>query len=192
MVVWSIKTEFNIIVFCLLFYNYHRLCRTAGPWSMADEKVGGLVKNMRGPIKLLHVVMFEILKSFQNAFSDWCEVFAVSVTVWCYQSVVNFIQYPYNCEGKVWSVCCGCKVWSTYGFPDDIFKCIFLNENVWILNKISSKFVPKGPTSNIPALFQIMAWRRSGNKPLSGPMMALFHLSLSLRVQLVIFQHCFR
>ena len=28
-------------------------------------------------------------------------------------------------------------------FPDDIFKCIFLNENVKISNKISLKFVPK-------------------------------------------------
>ena len=28
-------------------------------------------------------------------------------------------------------------------FPDDIFKCIFLNENVWIVIKISVKFVPK-------------------------------------------------
>ena len=28
-------------------------------------------------------------------------------------------------------------------FPDDIFKCIFLNENVWILIMISLKFVPK-------------------------------------------------
>ena len=27
---------------------------------------------------------------------------------------------------------------------DDIFKCIFLNENVWILINISLKFVPKG------------------------------------------------
>ena len=41
-------------------------------------------------------------------------------------------------------------------FPDDIFKCIFLNENVWILVKISLKFVPKGPINNIPALVQIM------------------------------------
>ena len=59
-------------------------------------------------------------------------------------------------------------------FPDDIFKCIFLNENVWTSIKISLKFVPKGPSSNIPALFQVMAWRWSGDKPLYGPMMALF------------------
>ena len=44
-------------------------------------------------------------------------------------------------------------------FPD-IFKCIFLNENVWISIKISLKFVPNGPINNIPALVQIMAWRR--------------------------------
>ena len=43
--------------------------------------------------------------------------------------------------------------------------------NVWIPIKISLKFVPKGPINNIPALVQIMAWRRPGDKPLSEPMM---------------------
>ena len=56
-------------------------------------------------------------------------------------------------------------------FLDDIFKCIILNENVSISIKISLKFVPKGPINNYPALIQIMAWRRSGDKPLSEPMM---------------------
>ena len=56
-------------------------------------------------------------------------------------------------------------------FTDDIFKRIFLNENVRIPIKISLKFVPKGPMNNIPALVQIMAWRRPGDKPLSEPMM---------------------
>ena len=37
-------------------------------------------------------------------------------------------------------------------FVDDIFKLIFLNENVRILIEISPKFVPKGPFNNIPAL----------------------------------------
>ena len=55
-------------------------------------------------------------------------------------------------------------------FPD-IFKCIFLNEYVWISIKISLKYVPRGPINNIPALVQIMAWRRQGDKPLSEPMM---------------------
>ena len=56
-------------------------------------------------------------------------------------------------------------------FSDDIFKCIFLNENVPISIKISLKFVPKGPINNIPALVQIMAWRRPGDMPLSEAMM---------------------
>ena len=55
--------------------------------------------------------------------------------------------------------------------PDDIFKCIFFNKNVLLLVKISLKFVPKGSINNIPALIQIMAWRRPGDKPLSEPMM---------------------
>ena len=42
-------------------------------------------------------------------------------------------------------------------FADNIFKCIFLNENVWIPIKISLKFVPRGPISNIPALVQIIS-----------------------------------
>ena len=50
-------------------------------------------------------------------------------------------------------------------------KCIFLNENVWTPIKISLKFVPKSPINNIPALVQIMAWCRPGDKPLSEPMM---------------------
>ena len=57
-------------------------------------------------------------------------------------------------------------------FADDTFKRIFLNENNKILIKISLKFVPKGPINKIPALVQIMAWRRPGDKPLSEPMMA--------------------
>ena len=56
-------------------------------------------------------------------------------------------------------------------FPDGIFKCIFLNENVWILIEISLKFVPRAPITNSPALVEIMAWRRPGDKPLSEAMM---------------------
>ena len=59
-------------------------------------------------------------------------------------------------------------------FTDDIFKCIFMNENVWILIKISLKYVPKVRINNIPALVQIMAWRRLGDKPLSEQMMVCF------------------
>ena len=59
-------------------------------------------------------------------------------------------------------------------FADDIFKCIFLNENVSIVIKISLKFVPKGPINNIPALVQIMAWRCPGDKALSEPILSVY------------------
>ena len=66
-------------------------------------------------------------------------------------------------------------------FADDVFECICLNENVWISNMISLKFVPNDPINNNPALVQIMAWRRPGNKPLSKPMMVnlLTHLCVT-------------
>ena len=56
-------------------------------------------------------------------------------------------------------------------FADDIFTCIFFNENGCILIKFSLKYVRKGSIDNNPALVQIMAWRRPGDKPLSEPMM---------------------
>ena len=52
------------------------------------------------------------------------------------------------------------------------FQMHSLQWNVGILIKFSMKFVPKGPINNIPALVQIMAWRRPGDKPLSEPLMA--------------------
>ena len=55
---------------------------------------------------------------------------------------------------------------------DDIFKCISLNKNYCILDKNSLKYVPKGLIDNTAALVQIMAWRRTGDKPLSEAMLA--------------------
>ena len=59
-------------------------------------------------------------------------------------------------------------------FADDTIKRIFLNKTVRILIKISLKFVPKDPINNNPALVQIMAWHRPGDKPLSESMMVRF------------------
>ena len=85
-------------------------------------------------------------------------------------------------------------------FTDAIFKCNFVNENVWIPIKISLKFVPESPINNIPALVQIMAWRRAGDKPLSEPMMISLptHVCVTwpqwvnqwwLMVKLILYEH---
>ena len=37
-------------------------------------------------------------------------------------------------------------------FADNILKYIYVEENVWVLIKISLKFIPKDPINNIPPL----------------------------------------
>ena len=56
---------------------------------------------------------------------------------------------------------------------DYIFKCIFVNENDKILINISLKLVPRSPIDNT-ALVQVMAWHRTGDRPLPEPMMIQF------------------
>ena len=56
-------------------------------------------------------------------------------------------------------------------FPDDILNFIFLNENVWISLTIYLTCVRKVRNNNIPSLVQRMDWHRTGEKPLSEPMM---------------------
>ena len=53
-------------------------------------------------------------------------------------------------------------------FPVDIFKCIFVNEKICIL-------IPNGPNDNKSALVQVMAWRQTGDKPLSEPILTQFN-----------------
>ena len=57
---------------------------------------------------------------------------------------------------------------------DDIFKSIFLNENDRVPIPTSLKFVPWSPIDNKPSLVQVMAWRRTADKPLPEPMLTQF------------------
>ena len=58
-----------------------------------------------------------------------------------------------------------------HNVADNIFNCIFLNENALISHNISLKFVPKAPINNI-----------AGDKPLSEPLMVslLMHICVTL------------
>ena len=66
-------------------------------------------------------------------------------------------------------------------FPDDSVQCIFLNENIQFSIKTLLKDVPKGLIYNIPALVEMMAWRRPGDKLLSESKIAslLTHISVT-------------
>ena len=56
---------------------------------------------------------------------------------------------------------------SGHHFADDFFKLIFINV-FWLL------FVLKGTIDNKVALVQVMAWHRTGDKPLPKPMLTQF------------------
>ena len=99
-------------------------------------------------------------------------------TMRCYTNTINVLQKHHNIYATAHPWGGWCDDVNTLRprqngrhFADDIFKCIFLNENVWILIKFSLNFVTKGPINNIPVLVPIMAWHRPGDKPLSEPMM---------------------
>ena len=65
------------------------------------------------------------------------------------------------------------------GKIDTILQTTFSNAISWMkMFEFRLKFhwsFPKGPINNMPVLVQIMAWRRTGDKPLSEPMMAQFN-----------------
>ena len=76
-------------------------------------------------------------------------------------------------------------------FADDIFKSIFLNQNWYISLKISLTSVHMFWINSIPAFFQIMAWRRPDDKPLSEPMVVslLMHIYASHDLNGIKFDH---
>ena len=58
---------------------------------------------------------------------------------------------------------------------DDIFKRIFVTENIWITNKIPFKYVPFGLIDNMLALVQTMAWRCRGDIPMPETILTQFN-----------------
>ena len=97
--------------------------------------------------------------------------------------VGHFVWYHVNGNSFVWPVLLVNTLRPRQNrrhFADDIFKCIFLNENVWITVEISLKFVPKGPINNMATLVQKMAWCRPGDKPLSEPMLVSLPTHISV------------
>ena len=92
----------------------------------------------------------------------------VHAACWCGWYYNSFVPFSHYRDGR--------------HFADDIFTCIFVNENCCILIKLPLKYARKGPIDNYPELVQIMAWRRSGDKPLSEPMMVILltHICVTL------------
>ena len=58
-------------------------------------------------------------------------------------------------------------------FAEDIIKCIFLNENMYILFDTAIAIWPQVPINNTPALDEIMTRHRTGDKPSTKPIMVM-------------------
>ena len=76
-------------------------------------------------------------------------------------------------------------------FTDETLKCILLNGNVRIQFKSLLMFVPNGPINNIPALVQLMAWRRPGAKSLSEPMVVRLSTHIYLNQWWLDYRHIY-
>ena len=113
----------------------------------------------------------------------WCDfvMWRASSWIWYIQRSMHLIRpllsrsgtgrFTHDRQGYVIGINTLRPIQNGRQFANDIFKRIFLNENIKISMKISLRFIPKCPIDNSPALVQIMAWRLPGDKPLSEPMM---------------------
>ena len=85
-----------------------------------------------------------------------CQQIILKWSIHRYEIIVQFLLPPLgddlltpnNCRPKTWWLNTLRPRQNGRHFADDIFKCIFLNENAWIPIKISLKFVPQGPISH--------------------------------------------
>ena len=135
-------------------------------------------------------------KSLSELWSQWAQLlrlrfqfqFIVRTFDYFHTTFTNICSKDLNHKSELGQIAAWCWTVNTLRprqngrhFADDMFMCIFLNENVWIPIEISLKFVPKGSINNKTALFQIMAWRRPGDKPLSEPIMvcSLTHICVT-------------
>ena len=172
---WSLSSVRNDFI----YPSHHSIDKR---WKKANTFHDAWNKSSTTSVKIYDIVVYQrdgCFRSFRNAFS--------------FQSYIVVLIYFKEHKRRVtipvippehWD---GADSWNAHErqgpfnslrprhngrhFADDVFKSNFLNENVLISIKISLKFVPKGPINNIPALVEIMAWRRPGDKPLSEPRM---------------------
>ena len=97
----------------------------------------------------------------------------VSFTIFLLKWLVLMISLGYICMQHLEAE----TKWPS--FPRRHFP-IYTLEWKWILNIVRPNLVPMGPINNSTALFQIMAWRGLGDKPLSEPTLVICWLYVIL------------
>ena len=182
----------NICIFCLLYKLLWGIsCKVT--WMLNSLLLNDVLCWYSSGLTLAHVIVCCMTAPSHYLTQNW---FTIKGVLWhspestfkasAHATTLNHGFQNYTFEISVtsprhWSINTLRLRQNGRHFPDNIFKWIFLNENVRILINISLKFVPRGPMNNIPTLVQVMAWRRPGDKPLSEPMMVrlLTHICLT-------------
>ena len=100
----------------------------------------------------------------QNRFQKLNEIHRRRLSHWnCHTDLLTFVAKSHHCHQALAMI--------NNATNDSLANWIVLWTLTYpVLLVKALKFVPKGPINNIPALIQIMAWRRPGDKPLSEPM----------------------
>ena len=96
----------------------------------------------------------------------------VPVMAWCHQTTSHNLSHMTSQGHNELTLLPLDKMASI--LANHIFTWIFLNENDRIQIQISLRFVPRSPLDSKPAVIQVMARHRTGDKPLSEPMMTQF------------------
>ena len=93
--------------------------------------------------------MYIVSTTYQTYFQDevgYKQILPIlSVIRMCYKGIAELHELGIELFNSLKLRQNGCH------FADDIVKCIFVNENLHILIKISLNFIPKGPIDNNPA-----------------------------------------
>ena len=109
------------------------------------------------PLRLEHMAQI-LWTKFSNAF------FARTYVIW--------YKFHRHLFPTLWLISPLDKMDAT--LADANLKCIFLNQNDKIPILFSQKFVSRSTIDNKPALVQVMAWRRTGDKPLPESILTQF------------------
>ena len=97
-----------------------------------------------------------LVYQYDSAYCDTCP--NVNIWHWIHTECITIVAHEWCNDVTQW------PRQNSNHFPDDIFKCIFFNENIWISIRISLKLVPNSPVNNIPSWTIIHCfWVRSWN-----------------------------
>ena len=136
---WVYFRNYLSVVYSVLCYNWLRVTR------IIIGSGNDLVPNKHQAITKTN----DDLLSIGPTRTHFCET---SIKIWYFP--VRNMYFNMACKMvdiSFWPHCVNTLRLRQNGrhFLDDIFKCISLNENFWILNKISLKYVPMALTDNM-------------------------------------------